>query len=285
MNLLSGLEKFGLKAEDTTDLFAEEKKQKANADGTPKEEIVTEDSFLLEKAIRCTVCDKVFKTKTIKNGRIKRMEPDLDLRPRFEGIDTIKYDVSSCPFCGYTAMNRYFEHLTSVQIKLIKEKVCTNFKATDEMEPPTFDYDMAIERYKLSLFCTLAKRGKDSEKAYTCLKLAWLFRGKAETLDKNDEAYAANVQECKKQEEAFYAQAFEGFMKAVSAEMFPMCGMDQCTVDYLLATMAFHFQKYDVASKCIARIQATPSASKKMKDRAYELKEKIVTQIRKNKQA
>ena len=47
-------------------------------------------------------------------------------------IDTLKYDVASCPNCGYTAMNRYFEHLSSVQIKLIKEKICANFKPTGE---------------------------------------------------------------------------------------------------------------------------------------------------------
>lgn len=283
MNLFSGLEKFGLKAEDTTNLFAEEKKMNTAADGEKKEEIPSEESFLLDKAIRCTVCDKVFKTKMIKNGRIKRMEPDLDLRPRFEGIDTLKYDVASCPYCGYTAMNRYFEHLTTGQIKMIKEKVCVNFKGSGETEPTIIDYDTAIERYKLSLFNTLVKRGKDSEKAYTCLKLAWLFRGKAEEMEPSEKDYEVKMKECKEQEEAFYQQAFEGFMKAVSAEMFPMCGMDQCTMDYLLATMAFHFQKYDVASKCIARIQGSPSASKKIKERAYDLKEKIVAQIKKNK--
>ena len=37
-----------------------------------------------------------------------------------------------------------------------------------------------------------------------------------------------------------------------------MCIRDRCTVDYLLAAMAYHFKKYDVASKCISRIQATP---------------------------
>ena len=102
MNLFAGLEKFGLKAEGTTNLFEEEKKVTTTADGTQKEEIPDEDSFLLDKAIRCAVCDKVFKTKIIKNGRVKRMEPDLDLRPRFEYIDTLKYNVVSCPYCGYT---------------------------------------------------------------------------------------------------------------------------------------------------------------------------------------
>lgn len=283
MNLLAGLEKFGLKAENTANLFEEEKKETQAEEGTKKEEIPDEGSFLLDKAIRCTVCDKVFKTKMIKNGRVKRMEPDLDLRPRFEHIDTLKYDVASCPYCGYTAINRYFEHLSTMQVKMIKEQVCANFKPTGSVEPTLIDYDMAIERYKLALFNTIAKKGKTSEKAYTCLKLAWILRGKYESLDASDPATEEARKECREQEEAFYAQAYEGLTKAVSTETYPICGMDECTMDYLLATMSYHFKKYDVASKCIARIQQSPSASKKMKDRAYELKEKIVADIKKSK--
>lgn len=285
MNLFAGLEKFGIKAGDTANLFEEEKKVSTGADGTQKEEIPSEDSFLLDKAVRCTVCDKVFKTKIIKNGRVKRMEPDLDLRPRFEYIDTLKYNVVSCPYCGYTALNRYFEHLTSGQRKLINEQICANFKAEGSAEPTLLDYDKAIERYKLALFNTIVKKGKNSEKAYICLNISWLYRGQAEGLDASDPEMAKKKTECKEQEEAFYQQAFEGFMKAVSSEDFPMCGMDSCTVDYLLAAMAYHYKKYDVASKCIARIQGTVSASKKMKDRAYDLKEKIVADIKNNKQA
>ena len=248
MNLFKGLEKFGLKTEGTENLFEEEKRTNASTEqGEAKEEIPSEESFLLEKSVRCTVCDKVFKTKMIKNGRVKRLEPDFDLRPRFMYIDTLKYDVASCPNCGYTAMNRYFEHLSSVQIKLIKEKICANFKPTGE-EPAVYDYDTAINRYKLALFNTLVKKGKASEKAYTCLN-----------------------------------QAYEGFLKAVSTEMFPMCGMDQTTVDYLLAVMSKHFKRYDTASKCISRILSTSSASKKMKDRAFDLKEEIIREIKDSK--
>lgn len=283
MNLFAGLEKFGLKAEGTTNLFEEEKKVTTTADGTQKEEIPDEDSFLLDKAIRCAVCDKVFKTKIIKNGRVKRMEPDLDLRPRFEYIDTLKYNVVSCPYCGYTALNRYFEHLSTGQRKLIKEQVSANFRADASADPIVLDYDMAIERYKLALFNAIVKKARTSEKAYICLNIAWLYRGQAETITGTEEEAVKKKAECKEQEEAFYQQAFEGFMKAVSSEDFPMCGMDSCTVDYLLATMAYHYKKYDVASKCIARIQATASASKKMKDRAYDLKEKIVAEIKSNK--
>lgn len=284
MNLFAGLEKFGLKAEGTMNLFEEEKKVTVAADGTKKEEIPDEESFLLDKAIRCAVCDKVFKTKMIKNGRVKRMEPDLDLRPRFEHIDTLKYDVASCPYCGYTAINRYFEHVSGIQRKMIKEQVCANFKPSGNEEPKILDYDETIERYKLALFNTIVKKGKTSEKAYTCLKLAWVLRGKYESLDPKNPELEQQRKECKEQEEAFYAQAYEGFNKAISSENYPMCGMDECTMDYLLATMAYHFKKYDVASKCIARIQQSAAASKKMKDRAYDLKEKIVAEIKMSKQ-
>lgn len=238
MNLLSGLEKFGLKAESTTSIFEEEKKTTTTAQGTKKEEAPDESSFLLDKAIRCTVCDKVFKTKMV-NSRVKRLEPDMDLRPRFEYIDTLKYNIKSCPYCGYTAVSRYFEHLSSMQIKLVKEQVCSNFKPDWDTveEVKLLNYDEAIERYKLALFCTIVKKGKTSEKAYTCLNLAWLLRGKYESLDPKDPALAEERKECKEQEEAFYAQAYEGFNKAVSSENYPMCGMDECTMDYLLATM------------------------------------------------
>ena len=249
MNLLSGLEKFGLEISEDMDIFEEDKpKTSASTEAAgEKPDIPTEDMFLLEKGIRCPVCDKVFKTKMIKNGRVKRLESDKDLRPRHQYIDTLKYDICSCPHCGYTAMTRFFPHITNVQSKLIKENICSKFHAQIEPEPAVYDYDRALERYKLSLFNTIVKKGKTSEKAYTCLKIAWLYRGKAETMDAATEEGKAAIAECKKEEEAFYKQAYDGMLKAVSTEMFPICGMDQGTVDYLLATMSIHYKKYDVA--------------------------------------
>ena len=164
MNLLSGLEKFGLNSKDMKDIFSEDTQEKKAKEQKkevakeeppkPKKEEPKETDFLLQKAIRCPVCDKVFKTLLVKNGRIKRKESDRDLRPRFMYIDTLKYDIASCPYCGYTAMNRYFEHMSTTQVKLIKEGVCMKFKPTSEIsdEIKEIDYDEAIERYKLALY-------------------------------------------------------------------------------------------------------------------------------------
>ncbi len=61
MNLFKGLEKFGLKTEGTENLFEEEKRTNASTEqGEAKEEIPSEESFLLENqcaalcAIKCS---------------------------------------------------------------------------------------------------------------------------------------------------------------------------------------------------------------------------------------
>lgn len=81
MNLLSGLEKFGLDQMDTDHLFEEEKSdtpaRKAPEPVPKKEPVHSETEFLLDKSIRCPVCDNVFRTRMVKTGRVKRMEPVL----------------------------------------------------------------------------------------------------------------------------------------------------------------------------------------------------------------
>ena len=286
MGLLSGLEKFGLEQMDTTNLFEDEKKPKTEQQGqadAPKEEKHLETEFLLLKSIRCPVCDHVFRTRLVKTGRVKRLEPDFDLRPRFAYIDTNKYDVSSCPKCGYTAINRYFSHITSGQVKLIDQGVHSKFKANtlvnaeDALE--AYTYEEAIEYCKLALYCTMVKRGSTSEKAYECLKLSWLYRGWREKLESegtNDRELLSNV---KAEEDAYYKQAYEGFMKAIASESFPMCGMEESTVNILLANMAFKLEKYDVSSKLVSAILASRVASRSVKDRAMTLKEEIIKKL------
>ncbi|MCI8327595.1 MAG: DUF2225 domain-containing protein [Lachnospiraceae bacterium] len=288
MGLLSGLEKFGLKVSKDIDIFEDEQENQRgkggeNGDTVKVTEIPPEESLILEKSVTCPICDRVFRTKMVKSGRVKRLESDRDLRPRHQYIDTLKYDVCSCPECGYTALHRYFPNLTRIQKKMLEEEVCATFRPPTEKEPAVYDYDIAIERCKLSLFNTIAKKGKVSEKAYTCLKIAWLYRGKAETMESDTEAKELLIQQCKKEEEEFYRQAYEGLVKAVSTEMFPICGMDQGTVDFLLAAMSVHYKKYDVASKLLASILTSQTAGRQMKNRALAMKEEVVAELRKGK--
>lgn len=320
MNLLGGLEKFGIKAKDPQSLYEEEAKpaqadaqkeaerekerlerekrerelEKARQQREKEKELARqkeqkkqgppdENSLLLDKSMHCPVCDKAFKAKVPKSGRVKRIGQDIDLRPHFDGVDSLKYSVISCPYCGYSAMSRYFDHLSNLQIKMIHDEVSSGFKPEGDPAPKLLSYDESIERYKLSLYCTIVKKGKASEKAYNCLNLAWVYRGKYATLDPEDPALEEERKDCREQEEAYYEQAYEGFTKAISTENYPICGMDESTLDYLMAAMSMHFKKYDMASKCISRIKQSPSASKTVKDRADDLKDRLMAEIKKSK--
>ncbi len=294
MGILGGLEKFGIKADEKIDLYEDPKKataQPAEGAAASAEPVKkSESEFVLDKSIRCPVCDKVFKTLQPKSGRIKRLESDRDLRPRCEGIDIMKYNVNCCPSCGYTALSssKYFETINANQKKLVQEKICKSFdpkSVADAYKPEVreWDYDTAIALHQLSLYNAVVKGAKTSEKAYNCLVLAWLLRGKAESLAKDPEA-KDEVEQCKAQEKEYYKEAYEGLNKAVATENFPMAGMDQSTVDYLLATMAFQMGDNSAATRNLSRIITSPATNSKIKEKARDLKDEIIASIQKAQQ-
>lgn len=86
--------------------------------------------------------------------------------------------------------------------------------------------------------------------------------------------------EYEKFQEEFYKEAYEGFQKALATETFPMCGMDSFTMDYLIASMACHFKDFSYASKAVSNILSSQIADRRIKNRALELKEEIIAQIR-----
>ncbi len=230
--------------------------------------------FLFDKTYTCPVCDKDFRTRTVKVGKAKLLGTDSDLRPKYDKIDSLKYDIILCPNCGYAALSRYFKVITPPQAKLVKENISKGFHRLPEKQ--IYDYDDALERYKLALANAIVKRGKASEKAYICLKMAWLSRAKSESLDFTDPNYDIEKKKCKADEMELLKSALEGFLAARQSESFPMCGMDETTVDYLISVTAIKFEQYDVASKLVAGILLSPNANARMKDKARDLKQEIL---------
>lgn len=276
--LLSGLEKFGLGNLKNASLY-EEKKEAKSGDGAKAAPTIQESDFLFDKTYTCPVCDNEFKSKTVKIGRAKLKGTDMDLRPKYEHIDLLKYDVIACPVCGYAALSRYFKYMTSGQSKMIKQNISQNYKGK-ELKGDIISYDEAIERYQLTLANAIVKQARNSEKAYICLKSAWLLRGYAESLDESAADYATKKAELEAQENEYLQNAFDGFLAARQSEPFPMCGMDEQTVDYLISVMAVRFEQYDVASKLISTIIASSGASPRMKDKARDLKELVLQKVK-----
>lgn len=277
--LLSGLEQFGLSNLESMDLYEAPKKAEAGPDGAPAAPVVQEQDFLFDKSFTCPICDREFKARTVKIGKAKLGGSDLDLRPRYEQIDLLKYDIIMCPNCGYAALSRFFKFLTSPQAKNIQKAISSTFKPQQETKE-TYTYDEALERYKLTLANAIVKQARSSEKAYICLKTAWLLRGKAEHLDNTQPDYEEQKKACQEEEDEFLKSALEGFLAARQTESFPMCGMDEPTVDYLIAVTAMRFEQYDLTSRLITGILTSTGANPRMKDKARDVKEMLMKKIK-----
>lgn len=279
--LLSGLGDLGLNDLEDVDIYEKTKDPEAKEDNTPK---IEEKDFLYVKQIDCPVCGRSFSCKIMKSGKAKLLGTDPDLRPKHEGIDSVKYDVQLCNRCGYAALSRYFNLVTPGQCKLIRENISKKVHL-NVYKDEIYTYPEAVERYKLALANAIVKKARSSEKAYICLKSAWVLRGYAEYLSEQsmeeDTSGSELLEQIKTQEEDYIINAYEGFIEARRTEDYPMAGMDEFTMDYLLAVLATHLKKYDTASHLVATILTSSSASVRMKDKTRELKTQILRELKK----
>ena len=276
--ILSGLSSLGLDNLENMDIYA--KPETDHQVVVEEQEVpkVDERELIYDKTFTCPVCDNKFNAKIMKTGKAKLLGTDADLRPKYEGIDAGKYDVEVCPKCGYAALSRFFPNVTSGQARLIREAISEKV----HMHPYTgeiYTYEEAMERYTLALVNAVVKRARASEKAYICLKSAWVVRGYQEALALDNPNHV-DIDALHQKEEEYLQNAYHGFLEAVQQENFPMCGMDEVTVDYLIAELAFHFKKYDVAGKLVASILTSPSANARTKDKARDLKDQILEELK-----
>lgn len=275
MGLFDGMEAFGVSNKTEEDMFEDPKAKEAalKAKMAAEKKFVEED-FLFEKTYECPVCYKEFKEHTLRTGKARLIRTATDLRPTFEGIEPLKYDVVQCKECGFTALTRYFVPMTVQQRKAIQEKISANFKRPPEKT--TYSYDDAIMRYRLALVNSVVKQAKASEKAYVCLRGGWLCRSYLEDMNEKGGADPAKVEEIGKLEEDFLKNAYEGFIAAEQSEPFPMCGMDESTLEYLIAALAIRFKHFDVASKLISNLLMSQNLNARVKDKVRDLKDEVL---------
>ncbi len=64
---------------------------------------------LMEKSYVCPVCKKGFKALRVKPSQLMIERTDKDMRNRYRGVEPLYYDVTSCPFCLYSALTDMFQ--------------------------------------------------------------------------------------------------------------------------------------------------------------------------------
>ncbi len=275
--IFSGFEKLGLGNLGEENLFEDpRKKEVAVKKEEPKKrlQLVNEEDYLFQKKYKCPVCDSDFEAKTVRTGKVKIKGVDLDLRPDYDELDQNKYDVIACSECGYAALGRYFPTLNKVQIDDIRVKICMNYKHELNREP-IYSYEYSKRLYQLALANAVVKKAKNSEKAYLCLKYAWVIRGETQRMDPAKPDYEAKKKENDEQEKELLSNALNGFIMARQTEEFPIAGMDSTTLDYLIAALAVETKQKEVANKMISDLLSSRTANSRIKEKARTLKEMV----------
>ena len=280
MGLFSKLSQYGLGHLSEEKIIEEKTPEKVLSEPEPvktPEEI--EKEIVFEKKIKCPVCDLMFPVLKFRPGKIKLIGSDTDLRPKYENADPLKYDAIVCTNCGYAGLSRYFDKISTRQRKAVKEQIYSNFKGITHPED-MYSYDDAIARYELALASSVVKQAKNSERAYTALKYAWILRGKREKMgaDKSrlDEIKALYFEEL----EALQV-AYDGLTIALSKEDAPIAGMDSETVVYILADIARRLKKYDGALRLVGSLIVKPGINARLKDKALDVKAMILEEKKK----
>ncbi|MCT4542661.1 MAG: DUF2225 domain-containing protein [Vallitalea sp.] len=269
-DIFSGLDKLGLNT-NKYKLFEEEKNKQSS-----KVETITKKSVkdvLYDRKVMCPVCGEHIITKTVRSGKVKLISIDTDLRPKYDILTPYIYDVILCNKCGYAALNRFFRKITDTQASWIKKQISASYKG--RKYPDEYTYSHAIERYKLALLNAVIKRVKASEKAYICLKIAWLYRTHTEYLLKENNSNQDIIKSNKESEIAFIEKAYKGFIVAYEAETFPVCGMEEITVMYLIGDLARRLGRNDEAMQWVSRVIVSKAANERLKERARHVKDLI----------
>ena len=123
------------------------------------------------------------------------------------------------------------------------------------------------------------KKGKASEKAYTCLKIAWLKRGMVENIPSDEPDKDKKALKYKTEEKQYISKAYQGFTVAMSKELFPICGMDEWTYVYLVAELGYESADYAKSLKLLSDLVVSKAASPKLKDKARELRKLMQNKV------
>lgn len=230
-----------------------------------------EKDFIYDKTYKCPVCEKDFTNKTVRSSRLRTERVDYDLRPVHSIIDQVKYDIIACPKCGYAALSRYHGTHSNKQLAMIREIISSRIQLPEWSEH-ICTYEEARIRYQLAIANAVAGKAKASEKAYLCLKSAWLIRGETESLRGTADGTTTRITANENEEKGLLKQALQGFIKARESEHFPIAGMDEKTLDYMLAALYYSQDMLRECARFVGMILVNPYISSTMRQKTQFLK-------------
>ncbi|WP_041075868.1 DUF2225 domain-containing protein [Thermotoga caldifontis] len=122
----------------------------------------------------CPVCKGEFESVRLFSEAIRIRSRESDLKPVYEGVNALMFQLVSCPNCLYTSFEDDFEKLTASEVEAV-EKVSERVKQIKiDLTENKSVRDAALQ-YNIAAGMYVARR-KLFRAAECFLKLAWLYR-------------------------------------------------------------------------------------------------------------
>jgi len=233
-------------------------------EGNEEEEPVVVDlsQYFFIKEFECPICRAKFTTSVLRESKLRMLRME-ELRPVYRDIEPLCYDVMLCVNCGYAALKDRFPVVADRQRDAILANIRTNYANFMPAEnPPEIDMKQGVERLKYALLTALVKKVSLGERAVLLAKIAWLYKAME---DETNYLYYAKY-------------ANQELTKAYQSETFPIFGMSEGVVTYLLARFAADEQDYTTAIKFLSNIIVNKNLSTRLRELARDLKEYVQEQ-------
>jgi len=252
MPIFNGLDSIDFTELDSNNLF---NNPQTNTPAAKAQKTESPLDYILTKRITCPVCGLTTDDYTIRRSMLREVDKESDMRTHYRIIDPIRYDISLCVHCGYAASQSNFSKINDRQAMEVMEKIFPNFISKPYHLP--ISAVEAIERYKMALLCAVVKNVKKGDKGMMCLKTAWLYRDLGDS----------------RNELVFIKNAYKFFMDAFSSENFPIAGMGDATLLYLIADLAWRSGDSDAARRWVSQLLVKRGITNNLRYRGENLRE------------
>ncbi|MCL2169049.1 MAG: DUF2225 domain-containing protein [Defluviitaleaceae bacterium] len=211
------------------------------------------------KDFACPVCRAKFQATVLRSTKL-RLDHMEELFPVYKDVEPMCYDIMMCALCGYASFKDKFDKISDKMQDLLLEKLRPNYL---NFMPATFpleiDHMQAIEFYKYALLTACLKKTSFGEKAMLFIKMAWLYKALGD-----DENYLFHT----KYAHQYLSQAF-------TTENFPIFGMSEGAVTYLLASFSMDLGDYTTALKFLSDVIVNKNLTARIRDLARDKKDKV----------
>lgn len=199
-------------------------------------------SLFYEKEVSCPICLTSFHTITIKANKNIPIGKDADFRQIYADVTPYFYDVWVCPSCHYAAPKALFltvKHDETIAIAEVLSKSKLKLNPLGEREPHN-----ALLCHKLALLCLSYRNIPASAIAGLCLKTAWIYRILRDP-----------------QELEYLQKAIRYYEEAYTAERFPIAGLTEIRLQYLLGELYRRVKNYPQSIQWFGKVVMSPLAS------------------------